>query len=203
MKYRIIAIDMQNDFATTGGKYYKERPSIDFFKKEILPFLEDNKLKIAEIISDYRQPRPGDSGVCCIPGSWGYESVIPEEFVANRWIKCMNSPIWTRNNIGDKEKDPGLPRQDSVGFGKWLQENVGLPGEVTPVLIGLTIDCCVLSTAQELNWRGYYPLVIDEGVDHSSGEASKKNQIFDTPLPNWAEVVEWQDITKKMLKIRK
>ncbi|MFA5157873.1 MAG: hypothetical protein WC451_01615 [Patescibacteria group bacterium] len=198
MKYKILAIDIQNDFATEGGKHYTHKPSVDFLKSKILPFLKEKGIKIAEIVSDYRQPRPGDADESCVPGTWGYESVVPKEFVGGQWIKCMNSPIWTRDNAGDTSKEPGLPRQDTIGFGKWLEENIGKPSEVTPVLIGLTIDCCVLSTAQELNWRGHYPVVVKEGVDHYTGKQEMKEKIFETPLPNWADAVDWEEIKNKL-----
>ena len=79
MKYSFIAVDIQNDFATEGGKSYSHKPSIDFMKKYIFPYFILNNIKVNEIISDYRQPRPGDSGDMCHPGTWGYESVMPAE----------------------------------------------------------------------------------------------------------------------------
>lgn len=62
------------------------------------------------------------------------------------------------------------------------------------MLLGLTIDCCVLSTAQELSWRGYYAFVLYEGVDHASGRTEDKDQIFESPLSNWANKINWDEL---------
>jgi len=110
----------------------------------------------------------------------------------------MNSPIWVRENIGDATKKPGLPYQDTIGFGIWAEENIGNPRKVTPVLFGLTIDCCVLSTLQELNWRGYYPLVLKEGVDHYFATDEAKEAILKSPIPNWAGVTTWSELNTKL-----
>lgn len=198
MKYSFISVDIQNDFATEGGKYYSFKPSVDFLKQTLLPYLSKKEIKINEIISDYRQPRPGDRGDCCHPGEWGYQSLLPDKVRQSLWVKCMNSPIWIRENIGVNDKEPGLPYPDSKAFGKWLEDNVGKPNEVTPVLIGLTIDCCVLSTAQELSWRGYRPIVLKEAVDHASGKIEDRDKVLETPIPNWANVVLWSELVSKV-----
>ncbi|MFA6503229.1 MAG: hypothetical protein WCT45_03185, partial [Candidatus Paceibacterota bacterium] len=174
--FSFLAVDLQNDFATEGGKHYKIRPSVDFLKTTLFPFLEKQNIKIGEIISDYRQPRGSRRG-SCVPGTWGYESIVPREIVKAQWIKCQNSPLWTRENIGDKDKIPGLPYEDPRGLGEWLANNIGNPDEVTPIVFGLTVDCCVLSTLQELKWRGYHPKVLVEGVDHYSGIEQDKNVV--------------------------
>ncbi len=198
MQYTFILVDLQNDFASEGGKYYSPKPSVNFLKNTLFPFLTKNNLKVNEIISDYRQPRPGDRGDCCHPGTWGYESLLPEELRKSLWVKCMNSPIWIRENIGDANNTPGVPYQNSQGFTHWLEKNIGNPKDATPVLLGLTIDCCVLSAAQELSWRGYYPLILAEGVDHATGKTEDKNKIFDTPLSNWAKVINWSDLKERL-----
>lgn len=140
-KYSFVAVDIQNDFASEGGQWYTRKPAVDFMKKVLFPYLREKGIKINEIISDYRQPRPGDRGDGCYPGEWGYESLVPDDMRKSLWIKCMNSPIWTRDNIGIASGGPGLPHPDPDGFGQWLEENVGSPEEITPVIIGLTIDC--------------------------------------------------------------
>src|SRR3989338_1980320 len=121
MNYQFLSVDLQNDFASEGGKHYKVRPSINFDKKVLFPFLKEKNIKISEIISDYRQPRPGDRDDSCIPGTWSYESIVPKEIVKSQWIKCMNSSIWVRENIGNPDKEPGLPYQDTKAFGEWLE----------------------------------------------------------------------------------
>lgn len=197
MKYQFLSVDLQNDFATEGGKHYKVRPSTKFNKEILFPFLKEKGVQIAEIISDYRQPRPGDRDESCVPATWGYESIVPKELVKSQWVKCMNSPIWTRGNIGDPNKTAGLPRQDPKFFGEWLVSNLDKPEDVTPIVFGLTIDCCVLSTLQELNWRGYYPLVLKEAVDHYCATEEDKEAVLKTPIPNWADVVTWEELKAK------
>ncbi len=193
MGIQFLSVDLQNDFAAEGGKHYSPKPSIQFLRGEFFLFLKERDVKISEIISDYRQPRPGDRDESCMPGTWGYESIVPREFVKSQWIKCMNSPIWIRDNIGDVSKKPGLPRQDAEGFGGWLKQSIGEPGEVQPVIFGLTLDCCVLSTIQELSWRGYYPQLLIEGTDHYSGKPEDKEATLKI-VSNWAKPVRWEDI---------
>ena len=81
MKYQFLAVDLQNDFTTEGGKHYIKRPCVNFLKENIFPFFKEKSIKINEIISDYRQPRPGDRDESCVPGTWGYESIVPKEIV--------------------------------------------------------------------------------------------------------------------------
>ena len=198
---KFISIDFQNDFSSEKGSAYKPRPSVNFVKKTLVSFFRKHNIKIAEIISDYRQPRPGDTGDCCRPGEWGFESEIPSDVKnQNIWIKSMNSPIWTRDNCGLADKKPGIPFQDTDGFGKWLKKTVGNPEEVDEViLIGLTIDCCVFSTAQELCWRGYSVSVLEEAVDTYSGNQKEKKQILNNPpLTNWAKTISWRTLQGKL-----
>ena len=197
MKYEFVAVDIQNEFASEGGKFYSLKPSITFLQETIFPFLKEKGLKINEIISDYRQPRPGDGGDGCSPGTWGYESLVPDELRKSLWVKSMNSPIWIRDGVGDKNKTPGKPYPDPAKFAAWVEENVGKPGEVRPVIFGLTIDCCVLSTIQEFRWRGFEPIVIREAVDHSSGKEEDKEAVLTkTAIRWWAEVLNWEDFKK-------
>ena len=162
MKYEFISVDIQNEFAAKGGKFYSRKPSIHFLNKKLFPYFRAHHIKVNEIISDYRQPRPGDGGDGCYPGEWGYASLIPNDLRKSLWIKCMNSSIWIRKNIGIANKKPGLPYPDSEKFGKWIAKNIGKPSHVRPVIFGLTIDCCVLSAVQEFTWRGFKPIVIRE-----------------------------------------
>jgi nicotinamidase-related amidase len=200
MKYQLISIDLQNDFTTENGLHYKVRPSIQFDKEVLFPFLKEKGIKIAEIVSDYRQPRPGDRDESCVPGTWGYESIVPREIVKSQWLKCMNSPIWVRENIGNPDKVAGLPFQDPKAFGEWLEKNIGDKEEVTPILFGLTLDCCVLSTLQELNWRGYYPKVLYEATDHYMATEEAKNKVIESAVTNWADVIYWDQLKKEICK---
>ena len=197
MKTKIISIDFQKDFTAEGGICYRSRPSVDFVKNTLVPYLETKKIKIAEIISDYRQPRPGDRGDCCRPGEWGYESEIPESAKEKDiWLKCMNSPIWVRDNIGEPTKQPGLPYQDPTKFSEWIEKVIGKPEDTEVVLVGLTLDCCVLCTAQEFNFRGYKVKILKEAVDAYSGEQSEKEALCKTPVENWADVIDWKEAQK-------
>jgi len=197
---RIISVDLQKDFSAEGGKHFKPHPNVPFIKETLVPFLRENNIKLAEIVSDYRQPRPGDRDASCKPGEIGYESEIPEDVkLKPTWIKCMNSPIWTRKNIGEQDKEPGLPYEDPVAFGEWLDKVVGKPNDVEVVLIGLTIDCCVLCTSQELSMRGYKVYILEEGVDPYSGNQDEKEQILRGPvLNNWAKPVTWEVLKGKL-----
>jgi len=197
MNYKFISIDFQNDFTTEKGICYLPRPSVNFVKETLIPYFIRKNIKINEIISDYRQPRPGDRGDCCHPGEWGYKSQIPSD-VRNEeeWIKCMNSPIWIRENIGDKSKDPGLPYQAPEEFNNWLIKNIGQPkDDLEVILFGLTVDCCVLCTAQELSWRGYNVRILDKATDTYSGKQDEKEYLLNTsPLTNWASKISWEEV---------
>ena len=198
---KIIAIDLQKEFTAPWGKCYKPRPSVEFIKNEVVPFLRKNEIKVAEIVSDYRQPRPGDRGDCNHPGTEAYASEIPEDVKDDLiWVKCMNSPIWTRKNIGDPDKRPGIPYQDPKSFIRWLYQVVGKPKQVdTVVLIGLTLDCCVLSAAQELNWQAYAVKVLVEGTDTYSGSQKEKGIILNNPpLSNWAGTIPWNALKEEI-----
>lgn len=201
-KHIILSVDLQKDFAVNGGKHYHPHPNVDFIQKTLIPFLRDHKIKVAEIVSDYRQPRPGDRDDSCNPGKVGYESIIPDDIKLKPvWIKCMNSPIWTRENAGEANKTAGLPYEDTIGFGKWLEKVIGDPDSVIPVIVGLTIDCCCLCTTQELSMRGYEVKVLAEGVDPYSGNQAEKEQILaGSILSNWGEVIYWDELRQELMK---
>jgi len=199
MKYKFVSVDFQNDFTSPGGKSYKDRPSVGFVKDTLVPFLCERKQKVAEIISDYRQPRIGDRGDLCHPGEWGYESQIPIDIKEDRvWVKCMNSPVWTREHIGDPEGIPGLPFQDPAAFDDWISSTVGKYDELDLViLIGLTVDCCVFCTAQELGFRGFKVVVLEEAVDTNSNDPAEKDLVLhNRPLKNWAKPITWEELNK-------
>jgi nicotinamidase-related amidase len=195
-----ICVDLQNEFATEGGKFYTYKPSVDFLKQVMFPCFSSHNIKVNEIVSDYRQPRPGDGGDGCHPGEWGYESVLPSELRKSLWVKSMNSPIWIRENGGDENNPPGLPYPDSEKFGDWIDENIGKPENVSVVIFGLTIDCCVLSTVQEFRWRGYEPIIIKEAVDHASGSLEDRDVVLEkTALRWWAKAVSWEEFKNNFL----
>lgn len=199
-KIKLICVDLQKDFSAEGGKYYHPHKNVPFIKETLVPFLQDHNIKVAEIISDYRQPRPGDRSDSCNPGTIGYESELPEDIkLQPTWIKCMNNPIWTRGNIGVASSDPGLPYEDPAAFDTWLNAVVGKPEETDVVLLGLTIDRCVLCTAQELSMRGYKVYVLEEGVDVYSGIDTEKIEVLNSPiLKNWGKVIPWDELKQRL-----
>src|SRR5688500_10825136 len=93
-----LSVDLQKDFAKEGGKHFTNHDNVGIIEETLLPILRSKDIKIAEIVSDYRQPRPGDGDESCIPGKAGHESIIPTDAKLEPiWVKCMNSPIWVRS----------------------------------------------------------------------------------------------------------
>lgn len=211
MKYSFISIDYQNDFCLPGGIFYKDRPCQVFINSEFIPYIKKNNIKIAEIISDYRLPRPSEEKSYCIPGKWGYNSAIDETVrVGEVWIKSMNSPEWIRENGGDPTKEPGKPYPNPEAFDQWLKSTIGTPdesGEV--VLIGLTLDCCVLCVAQQLYFRGYKVRILKEGTDIYSIESLSellapyvdyKDILFNSTHGMWSKLIDWNELRSELEK---
>ncbi|MDP6156231.1 MAG: isochorismatase family protein [Candidatus Thermoplasmatota archaeon] len=195
-KIKFIAVDMQYDFTRPGGACYFPRPCTDFIKSILLPALSERGIRIHEIIADYRQPRPGDPRDICHPGEWGYRSEIPDEAKYDDiWIKSLNSPSWTRVNAGDPDGAGGLPIADHENFTRWLHKGIGIPDVTKIVLFGLTLDCCVFCTAQDLMFRGYDVLILEEGTDTRSGDGIEKEYLLNKPpLIYWAKPIRWDDL---------
>ena len=198
-KISLLCVDLQNDFSSEGGSFYEFRPSVQFLIDTFFPFLQEKGIKVSEIISDYRQPRPGDDRDCCRPGEWGYESIIPD-IVRNgrQWIKCMNSPVWTREGIGDPDSKPGEPFPDPDGFRVWMEEHIGTREEIDSVVVfGLTADCCVLAAVQEFRWRGFDVRVLVEGTDlRHGGRIEKKQFLTSPPFTFWGSSINYNELLK-------
>lgn len=93
---------------------------------------------------------------------------------------------------------PTLPVQVPPAFDRWLLEVVGSINRVEIVLFGLTLDRCVLLTAQELAARGYTVHILEEGVDTYSGTANDKTAILDgAVLGNWARPLRWAALRER------
>ncbi len=195
----VLSIDFQFDFSREGGKFYKPRPSVEFLHERLLPYLRCNNKKISEIISDYRLPRPSETKDYCVPGTNGYQSEIPDDLVhGKRWVKAMNSPAWTRPNAGIPSETAQLPYCDPIAFGEWLIAQIGLPYAGNPVfLIGLTLDCCVLATAQELYYRGYPVLYLYEAVDTYNGTSEEKDFLLKSPLKMWGKQITMSELIEQ------
>lgn len=192
----LISVDMQYDFTRKGGNAYEIRPSVRFVLDEMTPCLRERDIRIHEIISDYRQPRPGDPREICIPGTWGYTSEIPDDLKdPDVWIKCLNSPSWTRKNAGIPGSCSEPPGPYHREFSRWLEGRAGPPGLNDIVLFGLTLDCCILCTAQDIRFRGYDVLILVEGTDTRSGDAAEKEYLLaNPPLVYWAKPVGWAEV---------
>ncbi len=192
---KIICVDFQKDFASPSGIAYRHRPCVHFIKNKLIPYFREHHLMLGEIVSDYRLPRPGDEFECCVPGTSGYESEIPQAIKNGpSWVKSMNSPVWTRENAGQANTAPGLPYPNPQGFLDWLYQTIGRPAETSAVvLIGLTMDCCVLCTGQELSYRAYPVKFLIEGVDTFSGDQAEKVRLLDSPASNWGQAISWQE----------
>lgn len=197
----IICVDLQRDFTAVGGACYHFRPCVHFIRETLVPHCRKHGIQLAEIVSDYRQPRPGDPFAHCVPGNPGYESELPADVKCPQvWVKCMHSPVWVRENGGLAAKSPGTPYPDPKGFTNWLAAVVGPPEENnTIVLIGLTLDCCVLCTAQELFFRGYRVAFLVEAVDTYNGSLEEKQSLIKGPLANWGRSVSWQEIKERTI----
>lgn len=199
MNIKFISVDVQQDFSAKGGKHYKIRPAVQFIKNTLLPYLQKKKIKISEIISDYRREYNRKDNNTCVPGTWGYSSEIPvKNKNKNVWIKCQNSPLWVAKNIGNPKKKPSAPYQDPKAFTRWLNGTIGKPEDVDiVVLVGLTLDCCVFCTAQELKFRRYKVRILKEATDTYNGTKQEKEMILKNyPLINWAKPITWKELQK-------
>lgn len=193
---KIVSVDFQKDFSLKDGLCYSVRPCVDFIKDVLIPHFRKYNLKVAEIVSDYRLPRIGDEFECCVPGTTGYESDIPEDVkYPQAWIKCMNSPIWIRDNVGMAGKPVGRPYPHPAAFTEWLGTTLGSPKDMREIiLIGLTLDCCVLCTSQELSFRGYKVRFLVEAVDTYSGSLKEKHAMLKIPHSNWGQPISWNEL---------
>jgi nicotinamidase-related amidase len=194
---KIVSVDFQKEFSAVGGRGFAPRPCVAFIKDVFVPFVRERGLKIAEIVSDYRLPRQGGGFHACVPGTQGYESEIPADVkYEGVWVKAFASPCWVREHGGDPDREPGLPYPDPHAFSEWLARTIGLPSADSGViLIGLTIDCCVLSALEELRYRGYQASVLIEGVDTYSGDAEEKDFLLSRVVPYWGKALSWEQLS--------
>jgi nicotinamidase-related amidase len=194
MSVIFLSVDLQNDFATEGGAQHQPRSSVQFIQDTLIPFARERRYTVVEIISDYRISQPGAS--VCVPGTWGYESIIPNDIKhPSVWVKAEPSPTWIREGAGKADSVPGVPYPSTDGFSRWLLETVGPPNSKQElVLIGLVFEICVLSTLQELFYRGYHAKVLFEGVDTYSGNVEQKRMLFETLFPFWGQPIYWEEV---------
>ena len=121
MPMQIISVDLQNEFCTEGGALYRPRACVPFISEILLPFVRERGYRIAEIISDYRAAEPEISPSTCVPGQWGYQSLIPSDAKhPSVWVKAEPSPAWTRIGAGQADQRPGQPYPAPDAFSAWL-----------------------------------------------------------------------------------
>ena len=201
-EYEFIAVDFQKDFTETNGLCYVDGSSIDFVKHELTAFLLEKNIKAHEIISDYRLPRLSRKISSCDPNTEGFVSELSDEIkYTDPWIKCMHNPLWTRDNIGLKDKEPGIPYQDPVKFDLWLKNHIGFSNDNKEIVIfGLTMEVCVLALAQELYFRGYKVNVLYEATDPMNERMKYKDFIAKhSTLSLYANILSFKELKKLMI----
>lgn len=196
MAIQIVSIDLQNEFCTEGGALYRPRASVPFITDTLLPFVRKRGYRIVEIISDYRATEPGTGASTCVPGQWGYQSLIPTDAKhPSVWVKAEPSPAWTREGAGQAKQIPGQPYPAPNALSEWLATTIGSPTAGQEIiLVGLMLEICVFSTLQELKYRGYHVKVLVEGVDTFSGNVEQKQQFLTTIFPFWGQALSWQQM---------
>ncbi len=183
---RLLSVDLQNEFARPGGRLFRPRDCVNFLTDVVFPAAQSRQWPLYEIVSDYRDPAKPPEEWSCVPGSWAGTSLVPRDLLAGEpWVKATPSPAWT--HPGDA---------DSAGFSDWLTSTVGSPGpDCEVVVVGLMLEVCVLSTLQELTYRGYRPKILFEGVDTGSGDIEQKKLLFDALFPFWATPIHWNELS--------
>jgi nicotinamidase-related amidase len=198
MTPQFLSVDLQNEFATPGGALYRPRSCVPFLQDTFFPFVRARGCTIAEIISDYRVAEPGSGTSSCVPGTWGYQSLVPADLRhGSVWVKAEPSPAWTRAGAGHVEHLPGEPYPAPEALGAWLCATVGPPTVHQEIIVvGLMFEICVLSTLQELKYRGYRAKVLVEGVDTYSGDGEQKQVLCETLFPFWGQAVTWAEVQR-------
>ncbi|HVX42362.1 MAG TPA: isochorismatase family protein, partial [Mycobacteriales bacterium] len=193
---RILSVDLQHEFALPGGRLYRPRDCVPFLTDVVFPAARQRDWPISEIISDYRDPPRPAAECSCVPGTWAARSLVPrDQLTGPPWVKAAPSPAWTRPGGGDEHAEPGEARLSAAEFTGWLERTVGPPDPARAVVVvGLVLEVCVLSTVQELHYRGYRPRVLLEGVDTGSGDQAQKRALFDALFPFWGEPVRWDEL---------
>jgi nicotinamidase-related amidase len=196
-----IAVDIQKDFTDPKGLWFVKGDSISFIKNTLFPFFYSKRILVSEILSDYRAPRNGKSGLGCDPNQIGFQSELPSDIVKGKpWVKCMHNPLWTRDNAGVPNMMPGKPVQDPNGFNEWLQKQIGKPkANQWIILFGETLEVCVAATAQELNARGYCVKILYEATDPMNERLMNKDWLIDrSTIRMYADIIRFEDVLNEM-----
>jgi nicotinamidase-related amidase len=181
----LLSVDLQNEFARAGGRLFRPRHCVPFLTDVVFPTAKSRQWPVYEIVSDYRDPAKPLQDCSCVPGTWGAESLVPRDLLAGEpWVKSAPSPAWTQ-----------LCGADPSGLSAWLLATLGPPcAELEVVVVGLMLEVCVLSTLQELKYRGYPLKILYDGVDTYSGNPDQKKALFDALFPFWATPVHWDEL---------
>ncbi len=190
-----ISVDFQRDFVDPDGKSPCSGSSPVFITKSLIPWMEENDIEVLEIISDYRLPRGKSKNESCVPGTKGYESLIPAKIKnPDVFIKCMHNPTWMRDNIGDPTQAPSDVYPLPERFTGWVEKHI--PSRKKPiVLFGETMECCILNVSQELYFRGYNVFVLYEASDPMSiNQAFKDIIAYNSSLSIYAQTMRFDEL---------
>lgn len=192
---KFIWIDLQNDFASEWWYARRSRPCVSFIKNSLVPFFAENNIKTLEIISDYRLPRKKAKKEKCVPWTWWYQSILPDTIKTNPTrIKSMHSPLWVRKNRWTTN-ETSYAYQDIEWFDNRIKNQIWSEKEV--ILYWLTLDCCVLSIAQELSWRWFKVYLLNEWVDMFDGKKQSKDNFIQNNIWFWAKPITFSEVKMK------
>lgn len=196
MSVHLLCVDLQNEFASPGGRLHRPRPCIPFLMDVVFPTARLRGWSVHEIRADYRDPAKTQEEWTFAPGSWAGTSLIPSDLLSTQpWFKATTSPAWIRHGGGEQDTPPGQARPAPEAFTRWLRAAVGPPRqEAAIVVVGLMLEVCVLSTIQELTYRAYRPHVLLEGVDTFAGTSQQKEHLADGLFPFWATPLTWEKL---------
>lgn len=198
-KVSFLCVDYQYDFASPEGKAAVIGESPSFIAKTLLPFLDEHSFKVSEIISDYRLPRGKSCSESCVPGTIGFQSLLPDHLrLADQYIKCMHNPLWTRDNIGVANQPIGKEYQAPEYFNEWVARH--FPDKNIPiVMFGETLECCLLNVAQELYFRGYDLYILYEATDPMAVRQSYKDDIIQhSTLTLYTKCITFKDLCSSL-----
>lgn len=195
-----LSVDYQYDFAGENGVAKVEGDSPHFIASELVPFLRNHGIGVHEIVSDYRLPRGKSRNESCVPGTTGYRSLLPDDLrIGDAYIKCMHNPTWVRKNIGVPNAELGKEYQDPELFNQWIEHH--FPDKSNPIVIfGETMECCLLSVAQELYFRGYNVFILYEATDPMKERQALKDIIAtNSTLSIYAKTIHFSELVKEYM----
>lgn len=113
----------------------------------------------------------------------------------------MHSPEWIRKNGGQPNTITDKPYPDPEAFNAWLLSMIGTPENAgIVILISRTLEVCILSTAQQLSFRGYDVYVLKEASNiYDLADVSSlirynidyKDILFNTSHREFVKLINW------------